>query len=145
VPVDFVSNAVNATSGTIELRATYDNADASLVPGQLVNVVVELSDIPNAAVVPHDALASGPDGQYVYKISDGRAQQIPVTVLFDDSKNIAVQGNLTPGDDVVVDGQLEVVPGGAVEVVKGAQAQSGGQNRQNGGRRGGGNRGGNKS
>ena len=146
VPVNFVSNAVNATSGTIELRATYDNADASLVPGQLVNVVVELADIPNAIVVPHDALASGPDGQYVYKIAGGRAQQIPVTVLFDDSKNVAVQGALAAGDDVVVDGQLEVVPGGAVEIVKGAQAQARGQNQNGGGkgRRGGDNGGGNR-
>ena len=135
VPIDFVSNAVNTTSGTIELRATYANTDASLVPGQLINVVVELGDIPGAIVVPHDALASGPDGQYVYKIADGRAQQIPVTVLFDDSKNVAVQGDLTPGDNVVVDGQLEVVPGGAVEIVKPAQAQASGQNQQNGGGR----------
>jgi multidrug efflux pump subunit AcrA (membrane-fusion protein) len=47
---------------------------------------------------------------------------VPVTVLFDDSKNVAVQGALNPGDDVVVDGQLEVVPGGKVEIVRGAQA-----------------------
>ena len=69
VPVDFVSNAVNNATGTIELRATYPNADAALVPGQLVNVVVELSDIPDATVVPHDALTAGPDGQYVYTVS----------------------------------------------------------------------------
>jgi membrane fusion protein, multidrug efflux system len=149
VPVNFVSNAVNATSGTIELRATYDNADAALVPGQLVNVVVELSDIPNAIVVPHDALASGPDNQYVYKIVDGRAQQIPVTVLFDDSKNVAVQGDLAAGDDVVVDGQLQVVPGGAVDVVRNGQGQASGQNQRNGGGKGrrgsGGTRGGKSS
>jgi multidrug efflux system membrane fusion protein len=132
VPVDFVSNAVNSATGTIELRATYPNADASLVPGQLVNVIVELASIKNATVVPHDALAAGPDGQYVYKIQDGRAQQIPVTVLFDDSKNVAVQGDVAPGDDVVVDGQLEVVPNGKVEIVKGAQA--GGGARQGGGK-----------
>lgn len=142
VPVNFVSNAVNNSTGTIELRASYDNDDASLVPGQLVNVVVELNDIPNAIVVPHDALASGPDGQYVYKIKDGRAVQVPVTVEFDDSRNVAVDGNLNVGDQVVVDGQLEVVPGGAVEIVKGAQAAPGGGGGQNGGGRRGGGRGG---
>ena len=133
VPVDFVSNAVNATSGTIELRATYPNADASLVPGQLVNVIVELASIKNATTVPHDALASGPDGQYVYKVDDDKAEQVPITVLFDDGKNVAVQGEIAPGDDVVVDGQLEVVPAGKVEIVKGAQAGSGGA-RQGGGK-----------
>jgi multidrug efflux system membrane fusion protein len=133
VPVDFVSNAVNNATGTIELRATYPNADASLVPGQLVNVIVELANIKNATIVPHDALAAGPDGQYIYKIADGRAQQIPVTVLFDDAKNVAVQGDVAPGDDVVVDGQLEVVPNGKVDIVKGAQAGGGGA-RQGGGK-----------
>ena len=137
VPVDFVSNAVNNTTGTIELRATYANSDASLVPGQLLNVVVELNDIPNAIIVPHDALASGPDGQYVYKIADGRAQQVPVTVLFDDSKNVAVQGALNVGDDVVVEGQLDVVPGSPVEVVTGARAGGAESKGGRGGRRGG--------
>jgi multidrug efflux system membrane fusion protein len=143
VPVDFVSNAVNNATGTIELRATYPNADASLVPGQLVNVTVELADISNALIVPHDALATGPDGQYVYRVANGRAEQVPVTVLFDDAKNVAVSGALNVGDAVVVDGQLEVTPGGRVEIVKGAQAQSapggaGGRGRNGGG---GGNRG----
>jgi multidrug efflux system membrane fusion protein len=138
VPVDFVSNAVNNATGTIELRATYANDDASLVPGQLVNVTVALANIANAVIVPHDALAAGPDGQYVYRVANGRAEQVPVTVLFDDSKNVAVQAALTEGDEVVVDGQLEVVPGGKVEVVEGAQA--GPQGKAGGGKRG--NRGG---
>jgi multidrug efflux system membrane fusion protein len=124
VPVDFVSNAVNNATGTIELRATYPNTDAALVPGQLVNVVVELSDIPKAIVVPHDALTAGPDSQYVYTVSGGKARQVPVNVLFDDNNNVAVQGDLRPGDDVVVDGQLEVVPGGALQIVRGEQASS---------------------
>jgi multidrug efflux system membrane fusion protein len=122
VPVDFISNAVNATSGTIELRATYDNKDSALVPGQLVNVIVQLSDIPKATIVPHDALTAGPDSQFIYRVSGGRAEQIPVNVLFDDSKNVAVTGDVKPGDNVIVDGQLEVVPGGKVQVVQGAQA-----------------------
>jgi multidrug efflux system membrane fusion protein len=93
---------------------------------------VALSNISNATTVPHDALTSGPEGQYVYRISQGRAEQIPVTVLFDDSRNVAVEGNLKPGDQVVVDGQLEAVPGGQVQVVTGVQAgpaQSGGRRR----------------
>jgi multidrug efflux system membrane fusion protein len=124
VPVDFVSNAVNNLTGTIELRATYANADSTLVPGQLVNVVVELANIPNATIVPHEALTAGPDGQYVYVVAKGRAKQVPVKVLYDDSKDVAVEAKLKPGDRVVVDGQLQVVPGGAVEVLKASQAQA---------------------
>ncbi len=85
-PVNFVSNQVNAGTGTIELRATFPNADSSLVPGQLVDVVVELADIPGAIVVPREAINTGPDGQFVYTANDNVAVQEPVKVLFDDGK-----------------------------------------------------------
>jgi len=116
VPVYFVGNAVNNLTGTIELRALYDNSDSALVPGQLVDVVVELDNIRHATIVPHDALNEGSDNQYVYVVSGGKAQLREVKVLFDDGKNVAVEGNLKPGDQVVVEGQLQVVPGGAVEI-----------------------------
>ena len=124
VPVDFVSNSVNNLTGTIELRATYPNADSTLVPGQQVTVVVELSNLHHATIVPHDALTAGPDGQYVFRITDGRAEQVSVKVLFDDSKDVAVDSDLKVGDRVVVDGQMQVAPGGAVTVIKGLQASS---------------------
>lgn len=116
-PVDFVSNAVTGQSGTIELRATFANSSLSWVPGQLVNVTVQLSDIPHTLVVPDDALNDGPDGPYVYVVAHDRAIARPVRVLFDDSRNMAVEGDLQPGDDVIVEGQLRVVPGGQVQVM----------------------------
>lgn len=116
-PVDFVSNAVSGQSGTIELRATFANASLSLVPGQLVNVTVRLADIPHALVVPDDALNDGPDGPYVYVVAHDRAIARRVRILFDDSTNTAVDGALQPGDAVIVEGQLRVVPGGPVQVM----------------------------
>ncbi len=115
-PVDFIGNAVNNTTGTIELRATFANADTALVPGQMVNVTVELNSIPNALIVPREALNEGPDGQYVYAIQDGRAVMKPVKVLFDDNKTVAIEGALKPGEQVVVDGQLRVIPGAPVAI-----------------------------
>jgi membrane fusion protein, multidrug efflux system len=115
-PVDFIGNAVINTTGTIELRATFKNENLSLVPGQLVDVSVELDSIPNAIIVPHDAVNQGPDGAYVYAVADGKALLKPVTVQFDDSKFAAVEGDLATGAPVVVDGQLRVVPGTAVFV-----------------------------
>lgn len=116
-PVDFISNRVDDASGTIELRSTFANADASLVPGQLVNVVVELSDIPGATVVPREAVNTGPDSLYVYVVTaEKRAERRNVTVLFDDGTDDAIQGDVKPGDRVIVDGQLRVVPGAAVYV-----------------------------
>jgi len=115
-PVDFVGNMVTGSTGTIELRATFPNSDMSLVPGQLVDVVVELNAIANALIVPHDAVNEGPNGSYVYAVADGRAMLKPVKVLFDNSKTAAVTGELTVGEQVVIDGQLRVMPGAAVTV-----------------------------
>jgi len=116
-PVDFVSNRVDGTTGTIELRATFANADSSFVPGQLVDVTIELGAIPGATVVPREAVNSGPDGLYAYAVTaDNRAEQRTVTVLFDDGTSDAIEGNVHPGDKVIIDGQLRVVPGLAVFV-----------------------------
>lgn len=124
VPIYFVGNAVNNMTGTIELRALYQNTDSILVPGQLVDVVVQLNNIPRATIVPHDALNPGPDNEYVYVISHGKAELRVVKVLFDDGKYAAIDGNVKPGDQVVIEGQLQVVPGGSVDVVSGAGAHN---------------------
>jgi multidrug efflux system membrane fusion protein len=113
-PVDFINNAVNNVTGTIELRSTFKNEDNVLVPGQLLNVSVQLDDIPDGLVVPHEAINIGPDGDYVFALKDAKVVQKPVTVLFDDGKSAAVKGDLMPGENVVTDGQLRLVPGAAV-------------------------------
>ena len=123
-PVDFTSNAVNNQSGTIELRATFDNKDFSFLPGELVNVTVELDTIPDALVVPRDAVNEGPDGSFVYVVTDSKATQQSVKVLFDDGTNEAVAGDLRPGDPVIVEGQLRVQPGGPVSVSGPAAGQN---------------------
>jgi len=118
-PVDFIGNAVSNTTGTIELRANYINADASLVPGQLVDVTVALNTLPRALVVPHQAINLGPDGRYVYALDkNGNAALVPVTVLFDSGATSAVSGKLKVGQKVITDGQLRVTPGKPVSVVK---------------------------
>ena len=125
VPVNFVGNAVTNTTGTIELRTTYDNPDMALVPGQLVDVVVALAQIPNATLVPREAVNTGPDGQFVYVIKDGTAQQVPVKVLFDDGVKNAVSSTLLrKGDQVIVEGQLRVIPGAKVSIT-GVKRQAG--------------------
>jgi multidrug efflux system membrane fusion protein len=135
-PVDFLSNAVANVSGTIEMRSTFKNDDMALVPGQLVNVTVQLNDIPDATVVPHQAVNIGPDGNFVYALKDDKAVVTPVKVLFDDGGSTAIQGDLTPGEQVVTDGQLRLVPGSTV-VVAGAPPAKGGARRGSRGGRGG--------
>jgi multidrug efflux system membrane fusion protein len=124
VPVNFVSNAVAGLTGTIELRASYANTDMKLVPGQLVDTTVMLSEIPHATLVPRDAVNTGPDGLFVYVVKDGAAQQRPVKLEFDDGVNDAVSGELHKGDLVVTDGQLRVLPGAKVSIT-GAKKHAG--------------------
>jgi membrane fusion protein, multidrug efflux system len=82
-----------------------------------VDVVVELSDIPGATVVPREDVNAGPDGLFVYVVTaDNRAVQREVKVLFDDGADDAVAGDLKPGERVIVDGQLRVIPGAEVFV-----------------------------
>jgi len=119
--VDFVSNAVSNTTGTIELRSTFANEDMRLVPGQLVDVAVALDTLPNALVVPREAVNVGPDGRYVYIVDkDDNAQLRPVTVLFDGGATIAISGKVNKGDRVITDGQLRVVPDKPVSIAKAA-------------------------
>jgi len=118
-PVDFVSNAVSNQTGTIELRATFPNLDNALVPGQLADTGVSLGELDNATVVPHDAINLGPDSSYVWVVSKQmKAQMVKVAVLNDDGTIAAVKGAVKPGDKVITDGGLRVVPGATVVIKK---------------------------
>ena len=115
--VDFISNHVDDASGTIELRSTFQNSDATLVPGQIVSVSVELGGIAGATVIPREGVNSGPEGQYAYVVTaDNKADQRLIKVLYDDGTSASIDGNVQPGDRVIVDGQLRVVPGVGVYV-----------------------------
>ncbi|HEY4275941.1 MAG TPA: efflux RND transporter periplasmic adaptor subunit [Rhizomicrobium sp.] len=122
-PVDFISNTVSANTGTIEVRATFPNTDMRLVPGQSVNVGITLNQVQGATVVPRDAVNVGPDASYVYVVGpDNVVSSKPVKVLNDDGTLDAIQGDVKPGDRVVVEGQLRVVPGAKVTIRKGGGA-----------------------
>src|SRR5882672_21060 len=106
-------------------RATFANADASLVPGELVDVAVGLDSLPLATVVPRAAVNDGPDGQFAYVVTaDRRAEQRSVRVLFDDGTDAAIDGDVRPGEIVIVEGQLRVVPGAAVSYDEARPTQS---------------------
>ncbi|HEV2562518.1 MAG TPA: efflux RND transporter periplasmic adaptor subunit [Rhizomicrobium sp.] len=122
-PVDFVGNAVDAKTGTIELRATFPNADLRLVPGQVVDVSASIEKLNRAIVVPREAVNIGPDGRYVFVVNtNGTAQMRTVTVLYDDGKSNAISGDIHAGDKVITQGQLRVVPGHPVSIVKPGKA-----------------------
>jgi len=121
----FINNAVDTTTGTIQLKGTFENKDKRLWPGQFVNVLLTLSTQRNAVVMPAAALQAGQQGQYVFVIKPDftvESRSIVIARSFDDLAVVA-QG-LTPGEKVVTDGQLQLIPGTRVEV-KGEQVQNG--------------------
>jgi multidrug efflux system membrane fusion protein len=119
-PVDFVGNSVSADTGTIELRATFQNEDLRLVPGQMVNVGVTLKHLKHVTVVPRNAVNSGPEGPFVYVIDGNSAAQLrKVTVLSDDGTNDAIDAKIRAGETVITEGQLRLVPGTKVEIMRG--------------------------
>lgn len=117
-PIDFIGNTVNTTSGTIELRATYDNPDLRLVPGEFVDVRVHLDDLKSAITIPREAVNTGQNGLYVYVVhADQTVELRNVTLLYQDADMAAVGGELKAGERVVTDGQLRIVPGAKVKIV----------------------------
>src|SRR3954454_22883984 len=111
----FVDNAVGMTTDTIKLKATFDNPDRRLWPGQFARVSLRLTTIDNATVVPSQAVQTGQDGQYVFVVkNDQTVEQRTVTVGQRVEDDTVVQKGRTPGETVVTEGQLRLEPGSRV-------------------------------
>jgi multidrug efflux system membrane fusion protein len=118
VRVDFISNTVDARTGTIELRATFANPDLRFVPGELIDVAVRLETLTQTVFVPHEAVNVGQAGPFVFVIDgDNKAEMRPVQVVYEDSFITALSSGLKAGERVVIDGQLRLSPGTPVSIV----------------------------
>ncbi|HAM53100.1 MAG TPA: efflux RND transporter periplasmic adaptor subunit [Nitrospiraceae bacterium] len=123
--LSFVDNAVDVTTGTIKLKATFVNKDKRLWPGQFVNAIVTLTTQPNAIVVPSQALQVGQDSQYVFVVkSDLTVESRPVVIGRSQDGEVVIEKGLKAGETVVTDGQLRLVPGTKV-VVKTSPEENG--------------------
>ena len=120
--IAFLDNAVDQTTGTIKVRAIFDNSDASLWPGQFYTVNVKLYDQENAIVVPSRALQTGPNGQFVYVVkADMTAEVRKVVVSRTEGENsVLAEGGVAKGEQVVVRGALRLAPGAKVSINEGA-------------------------
>ena len=120
--VTFIDNAVDQTTGTIKVKGTFPNTDRQLWPGQFVNVVVRLMTETEALVVPTLAVQTGPDGSYVYLVKPDQTVDLrPVTVARVVGDDTVIKEGLAPGDTVVTDGHLRLIPGTRISV-RGAEA-----------------------
>jgi multidrug efflux system membrane fusion protein len=115
--VTFIDNAVDPTTGTIKLKALFDNTRRELWPGEFVNVTLQLTTEPHAVVAPATAIQASQNGQYAYVVKeDGTVEMRTVTVARTAGPDAIISSGLHAGDTVVTDGQLRLTPGAHVVV-----------------------------
>ncbi len=113
----FIDNGVDMTTGMFKLKATFENHDRRLWPGEFVDVALELSTQKNAVLVPTKAIQTGQQGDYVYVVSaDSTAESRPVKTSGVFQNLTLIADGLKPGEQVVVTGQLRVAPNAKVTV-----------------------------
>jgi len=120
----FVDNTVDTTTGTIHLRGTFENPQDRLWPGLYVNILLTLSQQPNATVVPAHSIITTQQGSYVYVVkANNTVEQRTVVPTRTINEDTVVEKGLQPGETVVTDGQVNLVPGAQVEA-KNSNAES---------------------
>jgi membrane fusion protein, multidrug efflux system len=113
----FIDNGVDTSTGMFKLKATFQNRDRRLWPGQYVDVALELTTQKNAVVVPTKAIQSGQQGDYVYVVrADSTAESRPVKQAGTYQNVTLVAEGLKPGEQVIVNGQIRVAPNAKVVV-----------------------------
>jgi len=119
----FIDNAVDSTTGMVQLKAKFLNADRRLWPGQFVDVVLTLSQRPNSVTIPSAAVQDGQNGSYVYVVrKDSTAEMRPIEVAFTINGEAVVTKGLTGDETVVTDGHLRIAPDAKV-AVRGSETQ----------------------
>ncbi|QLH43276.1 MAG: efflux RND transporter periplasmic adaptor subunit [Coxiellaceae bacterium] len=116
--LSFIDNTVDATTGTIQLKATFANADHLLWPGRFVTVKLPVTPIANALLVPTQAIQAGQQGSFIYVLGpENKAVYRPVTLgpVIDDN-TVVIQG-VKLGEQVITTGQFNLAEGVVVQVV----------------------------
>ena len=110
-----VNNQVDTTSGTIRLKAVFDNKDHALWPGQSVSTRLLVRTIKSATLVPDDAVQHSTNGLYVYTVNqDNKAELRKIKVSYSIDGRSVVDEGLNPGQQVITGGQFKVQPGSLV-------------------------------
>jgi len=142
--VTFIDNTVDPSTGTIKMKATFQNADQGLWPGLFVQITLALTDEAGVVVVPATAVQPSASGQFVYVVKQDRTAEVrQVTVARQFGEEMIIARGLASGEEVVTDGQLRLTPGAQVSIAQrgggsgDSGSGSGGGGGSNGGGRGG--------
>jgi multidrug efflux system membrane fusion protein len=110
-----VNNQVDTSSGTVRLKAVFDNKNHALWPGQSVSTRLLVTTLKDATVVPDDAVQHGVDGLYAFAVNqDNKAELRKVKISKSNAGRSVVDQGLSPGERVIVAGQYKVQPGSTV-------------------------------
>jgi len=131
--LNFVDNAVDVSTDTIKLKAAFDNPERRMWPGQFARVSLRLAVLPQAIVVPAQAVQTGQDGQYVFVVKpDSTVEQRPIVTAQRVDQDQVVEKGLAPGETVVTEGQLRLEAGTRVTTDSGPGAGGRGRGRRGG-------------
>jgi multidrug efflux system membrane fusion protein len=111
-----LDNQIDPSTGTVRIKAVFDNRDHALFPAQFVNVQLLADTRRGELVVPAGAVQQGPQGAFVYVVHDGKAVLRPVTVGLIEADRASIAKGLDAGDVVITDGLDRLRQGSAVEV-----------------------------
>lgn len=120
----FIDNSVDTTTGTITLKAQFENADQILWPGEFVNTVVRLQVQEDRIVVPSRTVENGPNGKYVWVMDPAsgtvsmRTVQVSRNYTLNGIEEAVVESGLHPGEMVISEGQMRLAPGAKVRLLK---------------------------
>lgn len=112
----FIDNQIDATTGTIRLKAEFPNAEERLWPGQFVTVELPVGSSPAAMVLTLKAVQLGIDGPFVYRVVGDKVEAVPVSIGYQDDDIAVIESGLAIGDTVVLDGQSRLKPGATVRI-----------------------------
>lgn len=122
-----VDNQIDQLTGTVRLKAVFQNEDLSLWPGQFVNVRLMLETIKQATVTPSPAVQRGPNGAFVYVLGeDGLAHMRSVTTGRQDEALVVILSGVKPGETVVVSGFSRLSDGAKVRVIDNGGSENAG-------------------
>jgi multidrug efflux system membrane fusion protein len=115
--LSIADNRVDPTTGTVKMKARFANTDERLLPGQFVNIQLTLQTLAHATTIPTAAVNQGPNGSFAYVIgADQKVSMRPIKVGWTQGTTAVISSGLTPGETVVIDGQMSLSAGSVVKI-----------------------------
>jgi RND family efflux transporter MFP subunit len=115
-----IDNQVDASTGTIRMRAEFTNSEGKLWPGQFVTIRLETGVSGNALVVPSRTVRQGLEGPFVFRVREQVAEVVPVQVGYSNDEITVITAGVAKGDSIVFDGHSRLTPNAHVKLIEGS-------------------------